>query len=50
MKADRHESSRTEEQKPQKAGENDALLRTTVENIYLWIVLQTFMPKSIRIQ
>jgi len=49
MKADRHESSRTEEQKPQ-AGENDALLRTTVENIYLWIVLQTFMPKSIRIQ
>jgi len=46
MKADRHESSRTEEQKPQKAGENDALLRTTVENIYLWIVLQNIYAKN----
>ena len=46
MKADRHESPRTEEQKPQKAGENDALLRTTVENIYLWIVLQNIYAKN----
>jgi len=46
MKADRHESPRTEEQKPKKAGENDALLRTTVENIYLWIVLQNIYAKN----